>query len=210
MQVKFNTESWFNSKTVTDKVDQAKIKALSRQGAAVRTTAKRSMRYRTSQKTQEEQKSAGTRKRIHKSKPSKPGTPPHAIKPHPFMRKLSDFSYDQATESVVVGPLPFRVAKGVVPPLHEFGGTKKIRNPRRRKRRIGSGGEISVTGGKRKRVRYIKLRTAAQVARANRLNEQLYGSEYITGKYAPRPFMRPALTKVMARYPEFWTNSVSP
>lgn len=49
-------------------------------------------------------------------------------------------------------------------------------------------------------VRYAKLRTAAQVARANRLNEELYGPERIRTRTAPRPVMAPAFQKALDKF----------
>jgi len=66
------------------------------------------------------------------------------------------------------------------------------RNKRRRTRRLGMGGEVRIGGpvsatthrtrGTRfgtVAITYARLRTVAQVARANRLNAELYGPEYI-------------------------------
>lgn len=49
-------------------------------------------------------------------------------------------------------------------------------------------------------VRYTKLLTAAQVARANRLNEELYGPERVATTTAPRPVMTPAFEKGLDKF----------
>jgi len=105
---------------------------------------------------------------------------------------------------VVIGPVGFPRGSGA-PETLEFGGRAKVRNKRRRKRRIGGGGEIDVRGG---RVIYTKLKTAAQAARANRLNEELYGPLYKVVFIEARPFMRPALAKVRPELPRLWAASV--
>ena len=58
-------------------------------------------------------------------------------------------------------------------------------------------------------VTYTKLTTQAQADRANRLNEELYGPEYIGGKpIAARPYMGPALRAEMPNLPALWANSI--
>ena len=103
-----------------------------------------------------------------------------------------------------------------VPALHEFGGTVMVRNKHRRVRKIGSGGEIRI-GGRAcrttkpvmgRQVTYARLRTGAQVARANELNEALYGPASYMATYAPRPFMGPALAVAAPSLPKFWATSV--
>jgi len=49
-------------------------------------------------------------------------------------------------------------------------------------------------------VRYAMLKTAAQVARANRINEELYGPERIKATTAPRPVMGLAFQKGLAKF----------
>lgn len=135
---------------------------------------------------------------------------------------------DPAAKSVVVGSLAFGNSPEI-PALHEAGGSLTIGNPRRRERTIGSGGEIEVVGagetpkatfvdtrGRKRRVSrkttkpvkddplgrrvvYAKLRTAAQVRRANEFNRLLYG-EWTTkeASYPARPYIAPALRRVQA------------
>jgi hypothetical protein len=121
---------------------------------------------------------------------------------------------------VVIGPV--RLSSRVnVPALHEFGGRVFLRNKRRVVRKIGSGGEIRIGGragrttkptvdrhGNTVMVTYARLRTAAQVARANRLNEAVYGPATYTANYKPRPFMGPALAAAQPSLPKLWAASV--
>jgi hypothetical protein len=88
---------------------------------------------------------------------------------------------------------------------------------------LGGSGEIGIdaggTGattktakdryGHLRSITYTKLRTAAQVARANRLNEEIYGPEFFGEHIAARPFMEPAFTKNLPTLPTFWANSVT-
>ena len=134
---------------------------------------------------------------------SKPGRPPHSHVG--TLKRLLYFGFDPATASVVVGPVPF--AAGTAPRVLELGGeAPPHKNPRRRKRKIGSGGEIRLRGRK---VVYTKLQTQAQVERAEAFQEQLYGPEVWPGSHIePRPYMGPAPKQVLPQLPPLWANSV--
>jgi hypothetical protein len=128
---------------------------------------------------------------------------------------------DPATRSVVIGPnlMPGRPYN--LPHLHEFGGAAMVRNKRHRVRKIGDGGEIRIGGrpgrtshfgydraGRAVMVTYARLRSADQVARANQLNESLYGPASYMATYPARPFMGPALAVAQPSLPKFWAASV--
>lgn len=194
--LRFRTESYFDREAVIAKLGPANAAAMSKAGAFLRQTAQRSMRRR---------KGA-----------SKPGRPPYAHVG--TLKRRIQFAFDEATASLVVGPTPIG-SVGIVPPTLEFGGDVPRRpNPRRSKRELGGAGEIRI-GGRASRttkmnrdgkiVTYAKLATAPQVARSNRLNEELYGPEYIGGgEVKPRPYMGPALKKEMPALPALWAGSV--
>ena len=112
---------FFDAEPVLKEMDRVQKKTLSRFGAFARTRMKSSLRY-TSGK-------------------SRPGQPPHvhkrlgfnklkrdrktgATKKQPVspLRELVFFAYDPATKSVVVGPVRFGGAGGIVPGLLEHGG----------------------------------------------------------------------------------------
>lgn len=152
----------------------------------------------------------------------------HGNKLSSNLKKGIKFVADPQAGSVVVGPASFN-SRVVIPALMEFGGTLQVGNSRRRERKIGDGGEIEIVGagetpkpeffdsrGARRRltrkttkavlrdplgrrVVYAKLRTSAQVRRANEFNELLYGSWTVqTGTYAPHPYLGPAFDRVAA------------
>ncbi len=98
---------FFDSKKVIRAVDKARRRALSRGGAFVRTTARRSIRKRKG--------------------PSAPGSPPHSHEGS--LRKLIFFGYDRQTKSVVIGPLGIK--QSPVPTVLEFGGTVPVKRRRR-------------------------------------------------------------------------------
>lgn len=98
-----STRFFFDRKVVTDALDKAGRKALSRAGAFIRQTAKRSIR------------------RARKKKPNSapPGKPPRSHVGD--LKRLIYFAYDPVKRGVVIGPVRF--AKGEAPALLEFGGT---------------------------------------------------------------------------------------
>ena len=198
------TKMFFDRRVVVEAVGRANAKVLSKAGAFIRRSAKGSIRY--------------------SKNPSKPGRPPHAHrsksggKSSP-LRELIFFAYDNRTASLVVGPTPFR-GRAVVPRVLERGGMAPgHKNPLRRIRRVGDGGEVRIGGSissttKKNRfgkmVTYARLRTSAQAERANRLQEELYGPLTIGPvSIAARPYMGPALQKNISKLPSLWANSVT-
>jgi hypothetical protein len=187
---------FFDRQAVIDAIGRANVVVLSRAGAFIQRRAKSSIRKR---------------KRV-----SLPGEPPSSHVG--TLRNLIYFGFDTGTRSVVVGPTPVG-AISVVPPTLEYGGPSVVRkNPRRKHRKVGDGGEIRIGGSwgattKRnkegKDVTYVRLTTQAQADRANRLNEELYGPEYVGGRpIAARPYMGPALRAEMPNLPVLWANSI--
>lgn len=198
------TKYFFNRPAIVDRIGHARASVLSKAGAFIRRTAKGKIRYAKSV--------------------SKPGSPPHAHasrnggKDSP-LRELIYFAYDDRTNSVVVGPMPFH-GTAIVPRVLEIGGTAPSRrNSLRRIRRVGDGGEIRLDGPtgrttKKNRfgamVTYTTLRTQAQVDRANQLQEELYGPLMIGPvSIAARPYMGPSLEESLPKLPPIWVNSVS-
>ena len=197
------TKTFFDRRAVIEAVGRANAMVLSKAGAFIRRTAKGSIRY--------------------SKNPSRPGMPPHAHrskkgnKTSP-LRELIFFAYDEPTASLVIGPTPFR-GRAIVPRVLELGGTAPgHKNPLRRIRRVGDGGEVriggrvSVTTKKNrfgKMVTYTVLRTQSQADRANQLQEELYGPMTIGPvSIAARPYMGPALKKELHALPSLWASSV--
>ncbi len=189
-------EMFFDRQAVIEAVGQANARVLSKAGAFIQRRAKSSIRKR---------------KRV-----SDPGQPPSSHVG--TLRNLIYFSFDPPTRSVVVGPTPLG-STGIVPPVLEYGGqAPRRRNPRRRQRELGGAGEIRTDGPasrttKKNRdgklVTYARLQTTDQVDRANRLNEELYGPEFVGGnRIEARPYMGPALQKEMPSLPALWAGSV--
>jgi hypothetical protein len=200
---------FFDRPAVMRAVDAATRKNLAAAGGWIRKVARNSMKLVTPRREQLRQKALGKRKRITAEvKPSAPGSPPHAVQPHPFIRKFLSYAYDPQRRSVVVGPEAGRGPSNGVPALMEFGGTAKAGKARTRVRAVGGAGEIDVRDGE---VVYARLLTARQVARANRLNGQLYGSSQAKSRrYPARPYMKPALEKSRDKVKNLWRDSVRP
>jgi hypothetical protein len=226
LNLTFSVKRWFFDRDIVKGItDKTTREALAKAGATVRMIARRSMRYVISLAGQQRQVMAGQRKRLAGEPPSSwPGSPPNAIRPHPYIRQFLFYALDPGRLSVVIGPV--RIGTRVnVPALHEYGGTQVLKAPQRRLRTLGSSGEIRIGGrvgmttraifnrhGWVNHVTYAKLRSSAQVARANRLNEELFGpaggATVYVASYAPRPFMGPALAEAAPSLPRFWATSV--
>lgn len=177
--------------------DNATRQALSRAGYMVMQAARRSI--------------------VRRKASSPAGSPPSAHTE--FLKGRILYAYDERMQDVVIGPERIAGMTGNVPAVLEYGGTvARRRNTRRRIRQVGGGGEIQVgRGGKTIRhtllgdvaVTYIRLRTGPQADRANRLNEELYGPEFIPTHYqAARPFMGPALEQEAPKLSRLWAGSI--
>lgn len=104
LSVKAAKAGFLDRAAVMRAVDRGRRRSLAKSGAFIRTTARRSMRRRRG--------------------PSRPGRPPHAHAG--LLRDLLYFSFDGATDSVVVGPAAISKG-GEAPPVLEFGG--RVRKP---------------------------------------------------------------------------------
>ncbi len=190
---------FFNRAKVMAAVEEGQRVALMRGGAIVRRVAQFSMRYR---------KSA-----------SQPGTPPSARSGSEgsLLRKFLFFAYDEPSRGVVVGPVKLGNRRSL-PSLHEHGGVLSLVH--REPKNVGESGPIRIVeegfwdfgpatrfikGDPRQRqVVYGKLTSAAQVERANRLQEEMYA--HGDRRYPPRPYMRPALERSRERILKVWEN----
>lgn len=213
---------FFDRARVVRAMDKVTHQAMRKAAGAIKVIAQRSMRYVTSLARQQRQLEEGARKRVPVPyTPSRPGEPPRAVKPHPWVRKNLLYYYNPRQKAAVIGPVGFR--GGNAPHALEFGGVVLIRNARRRERKLGDGGEIRVGGracrttkpamnkaGLTVMVTYARLLSQRMVERANALNEMLYGEREKKRRMAPRPFMGPALAAAAAAgfIPRLWHNSV--
>jgi hypothetical protein len=186
--IQLRVQMQFDSHGVQRKVQSATFRSLEHAGAAIRLTARRSIRRR--------------------KKPSQPGSPPHTRTGH--LKRVIRYEVSPNKTEVVIGPV--NEFAGKIWNLHEFGGRTKSR--RRLKAHEFSPREygpirIKNRGFNTKFAR-IRLRTAAQAARATRLiaEENERRSDNKPRHYPKRPFMKPALEANRSRLPMFWANSV--
>lgn len=214
MQIKRRAKVRMETQKIKRAAGRAAIKTHKQAGAMIYRIARNSIQRRKN-------------KRLH----SPPGKPPYT---HSGALKKS-IRYAAVKENVVVGPSHSGI--GLVAHLHEFGG-----RPKKKKRKtgfrnnwklqIGGHGPIEigprrwVTQGNRNvytHVRFAKLETAKQVARAKRIaddaervlimerqeDEELesmtFGDDPV---YPPRPFMGPALIKAAPYLPPMWRNAI--
>ena len=190
---------FFDTKEIKSKISEATRKVLSKFGAFVRQSAKRSIKT--------------------KSTPSTPGQPPHSHSGQ--LKKGILFGYDPARQSVVVGPVKL-AKKGNAPEALEKGGEAvKRKNPRRVDRKIGDGGVILLRksnsasskqvkdwSGRLRWVTFGSLRTARQVVHSEKLETEIWGPKMISGTIRARPFMGPAFERELPNLPPNWRNSV--
>ena len=191
---------FFDSPAVTDAVDVATRRVLSRFGAYVRQTAQCSIRTRKG--------------------PSTPGQPPHSHSGH--LRKFMSFWYDRSARSVVIGPeklnkVQFDKGMGIgnvtVPQLLEYGGTGGVVEEafrlsdgrlvweRRNLRRAGSIRLLATL-----RARLDSGHSLAGLG--GNLVVPAGHHRFRTYRMPARPYMGPAFEREKQKLPELWANSV--
>ena len=188
MAVSIRTRVNVDHAKVRKQVKQANFKSLEHAGAAIRLTARRSIRRR--------------------KVPSRPGTPPHT--PTGMLKRVIRHGVTPDKTQVVIGPI--NEIAGRLWNLHEFGGVATRRRQLKAMRfRVGDFGPVVAeqSGFKTRFVR-AKLQTEAQANRATRLLTEEIERRASTRprKYPKRPFMGPAFEKMKSRLPRFWANSV--
>lgn len=178
----------FDSRLVREKAHEASFRSLGHASAAIRLTAKRSIRRR--------------------KRPSLPGQPPHT--PTGALKRIIRYAVDQQKTTADIGPI--NEYAQTIWHLHEFGGVarKRLRLLASHRFRVGEFGPVRKRDGKR--FTRARLMTEAQARRATRLveeeNQARRRESRLLRRYPARPFMRPALDANRSRLPQFWENSV--
>lgn len=194
-----NKKSFFDSKEVIAAVSEAERKVLSKFGAHTRQTAKQSLRK--------------------KEGASNPGQPPHSHLG--YLKRGILFAYDRGRKSVVIGPNRLS-KKGNAPEVLEKGcNSVKRKNPRRKDRKIGDSGIVLLRKTNSKSSKQVKdwqhkprwvtfgtLKTAKQVACAERNETDIWGPKIISGSIEARPHMAPAFERELAKMPPNWRDSI--
>lgn len=170
---------FFDREKVFRAMDKAKLRALSKFGAFVRTRARTSMRKR--------------------KKPSAPGTPPSAHVG--TLKKLLYFAYDPATKSVVVGPVPFGAAARQnvgAPEVNEYGGTV---------RRLSTV-LVNRAGGRGRKATPRQRAAVLELIRDGRIDKAPTRKVRDAAQYPPRPYMRPALAAERPKFAAQFQDSL--
>jgi hypothetical protein len=176
--MKADTSKFFDRAVLANEVERIAFEGLRRNAMYIRTVARNSIR--------------------RKSKPSAPGQPPRSVRGD--LKRGIEAQYQRGSGEALVGPVGFDWGTGA-PNTLEFGGKAVI--DRRRKRRVGDGGEVRIVSGK---AVYAPIRTQAQADRATALNAVLYPPTTID--INGRPFMAPALVKATPKLAPMWAMSV--
>ena len=222
MQVKVNIKQMIIEeeklyKTILKKQE----KALKRSGGLIRTAVRRSMRKPG--KSARIAKQSGEWDTVRNR--ARTGKPPlrwmHMRKGGGLYRTML-FLLNDRKDNVVIGPVGFGGGGmgGPVPAQVERGGVRMMKNHRRRRRKIGDGGELRVSTsrsipkrgrphrtqkvttsrfGNRRYVSYGTIRTQQQAHRANRLNKLLYGPKEQRIKAKSHEYMGPVINNLMTK-----------
>jgi hypothetical protein len=188
-----------NGVDLQKKADAATFKSIGQAAGTVRKIASRSIR--------------------RSKNPSQPGNAPNTQTG--LLRRAIRYEISKGRDGAVIGPVN-DYARTIWDALEYGGRTRPRRKLKVYKHRVGDYGPVEILSrrknGKdakewqtRDFVR-VKLRTAKQAARADRL---IAAENEVRAKLAARPieiqarpFMGPALEKVKPRLPDFWRNSV--
>lgn len=158
---------FFDRAAVAKAVDKGRIKGLSRFGAFYRTAVRSSMRKR--------------------KKPSKPGQPPSVHEGS--IKRLTFFSYDASSRSVVAGPAIF---KGKARAVQSVGKTVP--------QVLDEGGKLVV--------QEVQLSGGLWVGSRKTLEGKARPTRTRGATIQPRPFKMPALRKVAPKFPEMFKDTI--
>jgi hypothetical protein len=130
-------ERFFDRPAVVNAIDQAKRRELSRAGAFVRTTARRSIRPAGKRALQDRPFRGARGRRGSDPTVSRPGQPPRLHTKNNRNLKLIFFAWEPARQSVIVGPVLFKSAAGVrIPEVLEHGGRSYVKDRKGRRKSV--------------------------------------------------------------------------
>ena len=148
------------------------------------------------------------RRAVKRSKQySRPGSPPHTRKGQ--LRRAILYGVDNNQALAVVGPAAHLISD--IARYHEYGGLQ-VRKRKRKMYQVGGAGPLDLRTGKNSKggVVFAKLKNERQVARATRLDRQIWpdGTLVKKQKYPQRPLMGPTLIKQAPSLPKYWEDSL--
>jgi hypothetical protein len=192
MSIGIKVKTSFEQKRLHKVARNESLAPLRRAAGSIRLTAARSIRKRGKGK---------------KSRPSDPGSPPKTFAGR--LRRSILYDVDKPSLTAVIGPS--RNIISTIGSTHEFGGEEKRRKSNF-KIMVGGHGPIAFRnkGGKIGLV-VVKIKTSKQAERSRTVASEYDRaiSKKPIAKYAPRPFMRPALEKNASKIPSMWRGSVT-
>ena len=178
----------FYDKAVEKAINRSAPNTLGRAGAYLRAIAKNSIKRRKDPNLS-----------------SAPGTPPYH---HSNFKHTIKFAVSTQEKAVYIGPEIVRGGMENAGRMHEFGGVKRNTAPAV-KYNLEMPGPIK--GTNRNDAVFIILKTARQVAKAERVAEKIYPwRQNRILRYPARPFMRPALMAGLPKLSKFWNNAITP
>lgn len=163
----------------------------------------------------------------HVSNPDKHSEQLHSPFDHYGLKKSIVFASDE--NAAYIGPRYIKGGLANVARLHEFGGSRivkdidfqKMRSVKIgdeapvRKRFVSKSDSVIRKGGTDPKtgqpVFWIKIRTKSQAEHATRVYRRTApkNAGSVLAKYAPRPYMIPALKKSLPYLPALWRNAMS-
>lgn len=175
------TEWFLTTEKVQKLLGRARAKALNYQGGLVRKIARQSIKQKGKARKEPKSEKAKARwkREVMRTPASPPGTPPFTHTG--FLRQDIQYALMPGTHTVVVGPY----RSPWLNELHEFGG------------------QLPMVQYRRQRGRPFWYRAAGRKSR----HWEATGKRK-TFKYPARPYMHPALSKVMQRLPRAWEATV--
>jgi len=191
-------------------------KAVTRSVADTATRRMKRVGYRLMKKAQ-----GLIREKPNRNQASQKGKPPYS---HGYFKKSILYGVENNGRTVVVGPAYFKGNPLTnAGRLHEFGGVKAIKG-RRRQYAIGKVGPIDLRPGyttpppKEGRIRkpetgvaFTRLKTGEQVRRARDIDRAHWADadQTKTARYAARPYMAVALSKMTPQLTGLWVHAVT-
>jgi len=192
----FDAKMFFNSKVVIATVDTATRKVLSKFGAFVRNTARKSMKKAPSLT----RKPRGKARTDFRRRSSRPGQPPYVRRGQ--LKRFVLFGYDADRKSVVIGPKALS-SRPQAPEALEYGGRTKVVSfvyPRRPVQNPRGPLRPEVL----ERVR-ANRKVNDEVLRRRRQDRM---KRMIDVDIKPRPYMGPAFERELPKVPQMWRDSV--
>jgi hypothetical protein len=191
-------DAFFTSEAIQKIIGPAEKKALGKMGGYVRRAAKNSLKYA------EQPSSPGKPPTVHqyfarnKTNRKTGAVTSQQVSP---LRELIFYAFDASTRSTVVGPALFtrstrstRSTK-TVPGTLEKGGS------------VTTSRQIAITKGSKRKMGFIQKQVYLRKLRAGQIEKPPTQTAVDTKRYAPRPFMAPALNRSLPKFSRYFAKT---